>query len=779
MRFFFSLLALLNVFSTYGQGKGPEYIESQFNQSSKIYNEWVYCHVNKNDFTANEDLFFQAYVLREGDNFPSPFASNLIVDIINEQGNVVQQKIFYIENGIAPGQISISNLPSGKYKFVAYTNWMRNFINKNAFTTAFNVIKEQEQSRSNFTTNELNVRLHAEGNTSLAGVEQMWYVALENWNNELVKIEIVDDKDQVEATLDLSKQLSTFFFAPDPARVYKCNILSKDGKLLKRVALPINESGVVLAANIFEPQYISLQITKRKEDISSDPYYLAIHGKGKLFKLQQINASKSIANIKIPTNELKSGIYHASLFSTEGQLLAERPFFVALKSDSEAKWDIIREGDKLIIAPKKDDIDKKSWAYSLTFIPNKIAYRQFDLDAFAYFFKDIDLGWTDNLHFAKDAFKSNLEEMDQLLQLYYSRQFSWSTVVSQNDADFDNDYERGFTIKGGVIGFKQEDIDKGTAILNSIDNSFSLTSSLDKNGKFQFDKLHLIDSSKISLHTEVTRGKKWDRKWSLDTVAYSFPKQLSTPFYVRNLSLGSALRETPPIKQYHLEEVQAKMKLKTNRNIYAGVNDDVFLINEQSFKKYNSIIDVLRSRFMIQINELNMGALEIKFRGGMLTMDPSGGLQTNNPALVVDGMIVNDMNLLRDLQITDLEEIAINKDGINLLGPAGSNGAIFLKTRSRPLNFDVNQDSGGQAKFRYFITKGYTLPKPFKALKVDKTLPNDISCLHWEYGKISAIKDRIEINIQDFPSQFVGIIQAIDNQGTIISQTYSTDHSFK
>ncbi|MFD2554801.1 hypothetical protein [Sphingobacterium tabacisoli] len=772
MRFFISLLVLLNAAFIYGQEKGSEYIESQFNQSYKIYNEWVYCHVNKNDFLANEDLYFQGYVLKEGNNFPSPFATNLIVDVINDKGKVVKQKIFYVENGIAPGQIALSDLPSGGYKFVAYTNWMRNFVNKNAFTSTFNIFKDQKQGQMKSSSSDLKVRLHAEGNTSLAGVEQKWYVGLENWNNELVKMVIEDDKMHPLATLELSKPLSTFFLATDPARQYKCNIFSKDGKLLTSIPLTINESGVSLAANIFEPQYISLEITRGKEQSVLKSYYLAIHAGGRLFKLQRISGAKNTANIKIPTNELKSGIYHASLFDEEGQLRAERPFFVYAKSDASKKWDIIQEDGKLLIAPIAGETDNKSWNYSLTFIPDNIVYRQFDLDAFAYLYKDIDLGWTNNLNFGSDAFRSNLEEIDELLQLYYSRQFSWPTIVTQNQSSFANIFERGFTMKGEVIDFQQRDIGKGMAILNSMDNSFSLTDSLDRYGKFQFDKLHLVDSSRISLHTEIAQGKKWARKWRLDTIEYHFPKQLLSHTDAPDVELSFIPQQTPPIKQYHLEEVKAKMKLKTNRNIYAGVNDDVFLVNEQSFKKYNSIIDVLRSRFMIQINELNMGALEIKFRGGMLTMDPSGGLQSNNPALVVDGMIVNDMNLLRDLQITDLEEIAINKDGINLLGPAGVNGAIFLKTRSRPLNFDMDQSMGNQEKFQYFITKGYTLPKPYKALKIDRTIPNNVASLHWETGVISASKRQIEIDIKDFPTQFVGVIQAIDNNGNIRSQTY-------
>lgn len=773
MRFFISLLVLLNASLIYGQEKGSEYIESQFNQSYKIYNEWVYCHVNKNDFIANEDLYFQGYVLKEGSNFPSPFATNLIVDIINDKGKVVKQKIFYIENGIAPGHIALSDLPSGGYKFVAYTNWMRNFVNKNAFTSTFNIFKDRQQDPIKLSISDLKVRLHAEGNTSLAGVEQKWYVALDNWNSELVKMVIEDDKMQRLATLELSKSLSTFFLAPDPARQYTCNIFSKNGKLLKSTPLPIHESGLVLAANIFEPQYISLEITRGKEEPVPNSYYLAIHAEGRLFKLQRISDAKVTANIKVSTNQLKSGIYHASLFDEEGQLRAERPFFVNTKSDASKKWDIIQEDEKLIIAPIASEIDNKTWNYSLTFIPNNIVYRQFDFDAFAYFFKDIDLSWTNNFNFEADAFKSNLEEIDQLLQLYYSRQFSWPTIVEQNQSGFTNIYERGFTVKGEVVGFQQRDLGKGMAILNSMDNSFSLTDSLDKYGKFQFDKLHLVDSSRISLHTEIAQGKKWARKWRLDTIEYRFPKQLLSNTDVPDVTASFIPLQSAPIKQYHLEEVQAKMKLKTNRNIYAGVNDDVFLVNEQSFKKYNSIIDVLRSRFMIQINELSMGALEIKFRGGMLTMDPSGGLQSNNPALVVDGMIVNDMNLLRDLQITDLEEIAINKDGINLLGPVGVNGAIFLKTRSRPLNFDLDQSTGNQERFQYFITKGYTLPKPYKALKIDKTLPNNIASLHWETGIISPTKRQIEIDIKDFPTQFIGVIQAIDNNGNIRSQTYT------
>ncbi len=779
MRFLICLLVVFYSFKASAQLQLLPAVEQQFEQSSKLYGEWVYCHLNKNDFLADEELFFQGYIIKEREAIPSPLATNLIVEILDGQQKVVRQAIYYIKNGIAPGQVSLASLPVGNYRFRAYTNWMRNFSCQPAYESDFRIVGPTKSIEPLMpSSTPIHMQVHVEGNTAVANIEQKWYLALPNSDRLGLAMHIKNERGELLIQQDVQDEITAFYFTAPAAGRYSCELTDKSGKLLATKAISIQSTGLAIAANVYEPGQLIVQLQLKPDTLAPASYFMAIHGQGQLFAMQKVLSTGVTANLRLSTKELKAGIYHVSIFNEAGILAAERPFFVNNSGNTVEPWAMTKMQDKLIISPSNTTDTSSSWTYSLTILPNKELYRQYDFDAFEAYYKLLNLPWSTETQMDRAGFPQQLTQLDEQLQCYYSRLFTWDNIRKQNLSTYPYSYEQGFQLKGQLKDFDvKKDLDKGTAILNSMDNSFSLTSPVNEKGQFSFDKLYLLDSSRVYLSAEVTRGKSWNRKISVDSIHYVYPEQAFRAANNRPLKDWSIVQERQtPIKKQYLEEVSVKMKQKTNRNLYGGVNDDVFLINEQSFKKYNSILDVLRSRFMIQINELARGTLEIKFRGGMLTMDPSGGLQSNNPALVIDGMLTNDMNVLRDLQITDLEEIAINKDGINLLGPSGANGAIFLKTRTRALNLEGSQFETAQSKFNSFLTKGYTLPKPFKAnSNIMAAYDQATTCLHWQTGVLEGKNATIEIDSKRYQMGFVMILQGIDNKGNIISQKYIAD----
>lgn len=777
MRFLICLLVLLFSLKATAQLQLLPVVENQFDQSAKVYGEWVYCQLNKNDFEADEALFFQGYILKEREAIPSPLATNLIVEILDAQQKVVRQGIYYIKNGIAPGQVLLSNLPVGHYTFRAYTNWMRNFALQAAYESDFRIVGPTKAIPAPLqSAAKTSLQLHVEGNTALANVEQKWYLAVAHSGMEELAMRISDALGKVILEQDVQEKVTSFYFTPPTAGAYTCTVHSKAGKILAHTVMPVRDTGLTLAANVFEPGQLAVHLQLKQDSSAEASYFMAIHGQGQLFAMQKVRFNALTANLRLSTKELKSGVYHISIFNEAGTLAAERPFFVHNSDTSVQPWSITAGGDMLSLSPSQTPDAQQSWEYSLTILPNADLYRQYNFDAFEAYYKLLNLPWSTETHMDRADFAQQLTDLDNQLQCYYSRGFAWDNIVKQNQSTYPYSYEQGFQIKGQLKDFDpKKDVDKGTAILNSVDNSFSLTSPVNEKGQFSFDKLYLLDSSRVYLSAEVTRGKNWNRKITVDTIRYQYPIRESIVDARPLKEWAISQQKELPIKKLNLEEVAVKMKQKTNRNLYGGVNDDVFIINEQSFKKYNSILDVLRSRFMLQINEMARGTLEIKFRGGMLTMDPTGGLQSNNPAIVIDGMLTNDMNVLRDLQITDLEEIAINKDGINLLGPSGANGAIFLKTRTRGLNLEGSQLDAAQSRFNTFLTKGYTLPKAFKASGQvgDKSAYDEsIACLHWQTGTVSAKAPKIDIDRKLYQPGAILILQGIDNKGNIISQKY-------
>lgn len=91
--------------------------------------EKVFLHLDKNFYTAGEDIWFKAYLLDAGTHQPDTLSKTLYVDLIKpDQTTVIKRHMLEVKNGMAHGDFALpEQLPSGNYKIRAYTNWMRNF----------------------------------------------------------------------------------------------------------------------------------------------------------------------------------------------------------------------------------------------------------------------------------------------------------------------------------------------------------------------------------------------------------------------------------------------------------------------------------------------------------------------------------------------------------------------------------------------------------------------------------------------------------------------------
>jgi hypothetical protein len=90
--------------------------------------EKVFLHFDKPYYSAGEDIWFSAYLSVGSFQTPSPLSKLLYVDLLNEDGRLLEQKRLKIENGIGHGDLKLPLfMKEGNYRIRAYTNWMLNF----------------------------------------------------------------------------------------------------------------------------------------------------------------------------------------------------------------------------------------------------------------------------------------------------------------------------------------------------------------------------------------------------------------------------------------------------------------------------------------------------------------------------------------------------------------------------------------------------------------------------------------------------------------------------
>ena len=91
--------------------------------------EKVYLHFDNNCYFLGDTIWYKAYVVLADDNSPEPLSRILYVELLNEQGYLMERQQLRInQQGQADGCFAISDTTfAGYYEVRAYTKWMLNF----------------------------------------------------------------------------------------------------------------------------------------------------------------------------------------------------------------------------------------------------------------------------------------------------------------------------------------------------------------------------------------------------------------------------------------------------------------------------------------------------------------------------------------------------------------------------------------------------------------------------------------------------------------------------
>ncbi|TXD66389.1 hypothetical protein [Polaribacter glomeratus] len=90
--------------------------------------ELFFLHTNKETYFSGEDIWFAAYIYDKLNEKPSEITKNLHLNLYDFNFKLIDQKLFYVKEGKAAGQLKLlENLSSGTYYIEMDTNWNRNF----------------------------------------------------------------------------------------------------------------------------------------------------------------------------------------------------------------------------------------------------------------------------------------------------------------------------------------------------------------------------------------------------------------------------------------------------------------------------------------------------------------------------------------------------------------------------------------------------------------------------------------------------------------------------
>ena len=89
--------------------------------------EKIFVHFNSTFLVSGENFFYKIYCLNANTNKFSNLSKIAYIELINSDKNTIFKHKILLKSGIGKGDFFIkASIPSGNYKLVAYTQWMRN-----------------------------------------------------------------------------------------------------------------------------------------------------------------------------------------------------------------------------------------------------------------------------------------------------------------------------------------------------------------------------------------------------------------------------------------------------------------------------------------------------------------------------------------------------------------------------------------------------------------------------------------------------------------------------
>lgn len=246
-----------------------------------IPQEKIFVHHNTSLLISGEYLLYKIYCLNNDNDKLSNVSKIAYIELISSNKTIVFKHKIKLDNGLGNGDFFISTtIPSGNYKLIAYTQWMRNKAEDHFFQSDITIINPFNKEQKNFFTKE-----KSDSILNLAS------------NNSLVNFKSGNKKSRTYLNLNLSKKI---FTNREKVQVNINSLKDKlsDGNysLSVRKVVPINKINTPNSTNYFYPT----QQQPKKKHKNLDTIYLPelrgelISGKV-LFKTDK----KPVSNINI------------------------------------------------------------------------------------------------------------------------------------------------------------------------------------------------------------------------------------------------------------------------------------------------------------------------------------------------------------------------------------------------------------------------------------------------------------------------------------------------
>nr|WP_321237124.1 hypothetical protein [uncultured Psychroserpens sp.] len=795
---------------------------SSYEDYTEMDRELVYAHLNKSIYIKGESIGLNAYVLDKYTKKLATQAANLYCTISNNEGEIIESKLFMINNGTAVGDFEIDDeYTTGDYTVKVYTNWMRNFNEQNLFVETIKIIdpEAEQQIISKTDITKVDAQFLPEGGHFLYDVENTVGVVIKSDQGlglPNIEGEIVDQNDVVVTNFKVNQfGIGKCLLTPKTGYTYKAkfNYLTTEHTINIE---HIKAEGIVMSLTTLKDK-IALKVktnTSTFETINQHIYKLAIHN-GQDLKEISFKFGTTTEVVKVIANQdLYKGINIFTIFDANNNPLLERLHFnfngVNFQTSGEATTAINNDSISIVLPYKLNDVNAIN-NFSVSVLPNGTnSFLHQNIASYAllqpYVKSYIEQA---NYYFTAITPKKQFE-LDNLLITQAWSSYDWNTIFN-NPPEYDYDYENGisYTLNS------QDKGDKQLMIYPSLNHSTTLISLTKDNASYTATNFFPTNDEVVVIRNITSDGSTKPNLY-LQFDPFTIPEITSdfkplainafnSEFLNMDASINNAFKNIEALDEIIINNKKGYTEIEKLQNRSLG---KVEAIDEVLIKRYRTVVRYLRDRGFTIANAPG-GKFEvynnqrISFRNNAVEgarvvnsneideyEDPNAASIYSQPLLehhegdriyqqdtstipvvYIDGIIFQqNLEILQTLNLEDIEYIEVNKSGVGGGMRAGGAGLIRIKTKpnSRVKVENKELNATYEVPLKFSVSKKFYIPR---YTSYDSDFFQQFGVIDWLPNLKADNEGNVKFNIcNNGLTDLKLFIEGISNDGTFISE---------
>jgi hypothetical protein len=764
-------------------------------QNDTILYEKLYLHIDRELYSPGDDIWFKSYLVSGVNNRLIPGLKNIYVQLIAEDGKIIDQRLMLSMNGVSNNDFHIPDtLPKGQYTIRGYTKYLQNFGEESLFHQKIAVASPTDLPDSKDKTAEqenIDVSFLPEGGSLVLNATNFIAFKAINEKGKGIQVsgKIIDETGKEITTFESRyKGMGTFVMMPQEGKKYYARI---DG--YPDFDYQFEDVRIDGFALHYRQKGDNLQfILSRNIKLGSDRnLVLAVSHKGTELFREEVEMTGFQYPVEIYKGFFPPGISKITVFDAQNNIQAERLVFVrnadekTLRITSDKTEYQPREKIELKIESLLNPEEGVIEAGLSIAVVNEDYFsgegRNQTIES--YLLLDSELKgplespascFTDEESISVD------EKLDLVMQVNGWRKYYRDELEDYFSKPLPGWDDVGLTLKGEVktlLGEKP--VDGGTVELGPFSSLFLiLKDTTDESGRFSFNHLYLKDSALIMVNAVNKRGNNnveifYEPAPVFDSIvpyaeinratqSIEIPQKFNHSTYSRYLAEEEFKLEKGSIL---IKEVEVKAELKSPPSITGayGFIDRSFTLSDADRENYSD--DILKY-------------LEFEIPG--IINDGDGiriGLGKTSPLIFVDGYQPAGPIYMKDIakvEIINPSRLSYMMD-VEIFGGTGGVISILTKTGfgksntefKRIIHGRITPRVSGFRQAREFYSPAYPLTEQDF---IDK--PDQRPTLYWNpYVVLDDGKTELEFFTSDVPGRYRIIAEGISTGGKIICGT--------